>query len=677
MNFFLSNGFLLPFLVLALAPLLLHLFAKTKPRIYKFSSNMFLKRSARKSMRMKRPYDILLLILRTLLFLAIIAIFLKPVLSLFPGSGLAGTKTMVLIVDVSASMGVHEGGRTRMAAACAEAADIITSLSSNDKANIVWLQATPTAEYPVAGSNLAGLRDALLRKEITNESGNVDEALKVAFEMLRDIKGRKQICIISDYQASQWEGRNFQAPDDIDIVNIKIGKKFIGNLALSRILASPSEPLPGESVDITCELKNFSPEPRCCTVFFRAGEVRRNRKIMIPANNSSTALFKAVFRKPGIVPLEFFIGSDDFPPDNNINGLLQVRDNIRVAFVKSRKYPAWFWNRALRALPFIKLTVVSPEDGKLDLQPYEVCLVSGWDGRYIEEFREFMQNGNTLICSPAPELDGSKLAALAGITSKAGFSGKIPIETGEKPYFLKLNMPSDPIFKLFASGEYGDPAGGEFLSRLSLNPELNKLGKSLIAFADGVPALIRFKEGAGRLYLWNLPLAPEASHWGSRIQFLPFMAELVLKGKSHTGKHFPVYYPGGKMSLELNSGISAKAVKLFNPEDKPVAVKDSMNGGKPLVRSCPVDVCGLYSWKYHGSRIGYGIVNFPVVESDLRQLPKSKLARFGAMVSGSRELRVLDQGLDLWPMLLAAAVVLLILESLVMFFGRNKIGSKA
>ena len=206
---------------------------------------------------------------------------------------------------------------------------------------------------------------------------------------------------------------------------------------------------------------------------------------------------------------------------------------------------------------------------------------------------------------------------------------------------------------------------------------MSKLGKSLISFSDGVPALIRFKEGTGRLYLWNLPLAPEASHWASRIQFVPFMAELVLKGKNQTGKHFPVYYPGGKMSLELNSGISAKAVKLLNPEDKPVAVKSSMNGGKPLILSCPVDACGLYSWTYHGSRIGYRIVNFPVVESNLRQLPKSKLTRFGAMVSGSRELRVLDQGLDLWPMLLATAVILLILESLVMFFGRNKIGNKA
>ena len=436
MNFFLSNGFVLPFLILALAPLLLHLFAKTKPRIYKFSSNMFLKRSARKSMRMKRPYDILLLILRTLLFLAIIAIFLKPVLSLFPESGLSGTKTMVLIVDVSASMGVHEGGRTRMAAACAEAADIITSLSSNDKANIVWLQAAPAAEYPVAGSNLAGLRDALLRKEVTNESGNVDEALKMAFEMLRKIEGRKQICIISDYQASQWQGRNFQAPDDVEIVNIKVGKKFIGNLALTRILASPSEPLPGESADITCELKNFSPEPRCCTVFFRAGEVRQNRKIMIPANNSSTALFKVAFRKPGMVPLEFSIGSDDFPPDNNINGLLQVRDNIKVALVQFRKYPAWFWERALRSLPFIKLTVISP-DGKLDLQPYEVCLVSGWNGQYPDELREFMQNGNTLICSPAPELDGSKLAALAGISGKSGFLRKNPDGDREDAVFTE------------------------------------------------------------------------------------------------------------------------------------------------------------------------------------------------------------------------------------------------
>ena len=78
MNFVLTNVVLWPFLALVLVPLLLHLFARSKPPQYRFSSLEFILRIIRQTVRIKRPQDWLLLLIRTLLFAAIILLFLQP-----------------------------------------------------------------------------------------------------------------------------------------------------------------------------------------------------------------------------------------------------------------------------------------------------------------------------------------------------------------------------------------------------------------------------------------------------------------------------------------------------------------------------------------------------------------------------------------------------------------------
>src|SRR5512137_1627223 len=122
MNFVLTNALLLPFAALLIVPLI----ARAKPPLYEFSSVEFLRRILRKSIRIKRPQSLLVLLLRTLLCAALIGLFLKPIL--FGNHRLGGVgaqKNVVVLIDATASMAAVEGTQTRFAAACARAAEVL------------------------------------------------------------------------------------------------------------------------------------------------------------------------------------------------------------------------------------------------------------------------------------------------------------------------------------------------------------------------------------------------------------------------------------------------------------------------------------------------------------------------------------------------------------------------
>ncbi len=215
MNIVLTNLVLWPFVFLVAVPLLLHLFARTRPPVYKFSSIEFILRIMRKTMRIKRPQDWLLLLIRTLLYAAIIFFFMQPLF--FSKRKLAGafqSKNVVLVVDATASMAYTEGAQTRFASACAEASEILSGLTARDTANIVWIKAEPESVFPAMGVNLGFLQTALRRASVTPEAGNVREAMRMAVRLLEGIEGRKEICVISDFQKSAWENADAAVPQE-------------------------------------------------------------------------------------------------------------------------------------------------------------------------------------------------------------------------------------------------------------------------------------------------------------------------------------------------------------------------------------------------------------------------------------------------------------------------------
>jgi len=681
---FFQNSSLLPLLALALVPLLLHLFSKVKPPKFLFSSNDLLRKIIKNNEKIKKPHDLLLLLIRTLIFLFVILIFLKPIyFSQSSGMDFFKPKSLVIIVDASASMAYNSNGQTRFASACAEANHIISGLSSKDKADIIFLKANPETVFPTPATNFAYMKQKLASAAVSNEYGAVRPAMKKALELLKDETGRrKEISVISDFQTTQWQTffDNPELPEEINMTFIKTGNEHAANYAASSSAATPATPLPGDNIVFSCEIFNYSNTPQEIPVYFHSGAIYKHEKISVPPWQSSEVSLSlpydsdesrtTPFTKPGYYSYTFSIDEDAFPDDNIHYGIVKTGTNLTVGLVNFNNSNSLL-PRALKSLNFLDTQTTELNDSLLDETP-DFIFINNWNGKNSKLIKNLTNAGTALFIFPAPEIN---IESLNKIKNKL-FSSKnsnqiVRMQNADaKPFKLHLNKPDDKAFKLFADGDYGDPANAIVKQRLLLPTKIN--ATVLMDYTDKIPALIRIENPKGApVYIWNIPLNTKYSNFTKKIQFIPILGELLLTARATHKKlaHLINYPPGSLLTLNSDNitGLSNK-ISLQNEQGETFkTIPRNSNGREILTTDAPVKKPGIYSWQLRNQTIQMNQVNFPASESDLRTLPDKLLKKLGGSVNaGSGEIDALRSGYNLLPLLFILALLAALTEGAVM-----------
>jgi len=658
MNLTLGNPSLLPVTALVAVPVLIHLFARARPRSAPFSSIRFIEQIVRKTARIQKPRSWLVLLLRVLLFSALIGVFLKPLLMApNPLAGEGERKNVIIIVDASASMAAVEGSRTRFAAACARASEIVAGLGTDDLSNVVWVRANSAAEFPNLAVNKNALQQALQSAHISLESADLPGAFTKAEALLRGTRGIREIHVISDFQEADW--KSFQLPElpGTRLVLIKTGSREVANQALVDILPSHTKVLASEDVEVTARVANYSSQPVLRRVFLRAGEITQSRDVRLPPWNEGSITFTCRFAKPGAQALEFALDEDDFPFDNSRRLILDVLPDLSVGVSGTDLRTAALWMHALESVDWIRAAQVDPGANP----DVDVMMLAGWDGKDRETLRNFVAGGGGVICSPSPGLSLGDVLALAGreATGNAIFQ-PASMREGMR---MRIDKPGHPVFALFGGGEAGNPAGGTFHERTELIPPAWPGEGTLLAFQDGVPAVAEW----GRVILWNLAIEKSEPRWADRAEFVPFLAELVLSSRREQTSGGSGDFPSGsKISKAFPADTLDEDVVISSPSGEIPAGRT--HAGAPVFRSKDPLGPGLYEWLVRSSTAGYSTVNFPAGESDLRILESPATAKPEALVLAVNEsVSSLRQGIPLWPWLLAFACLCLLAESLMVW----------
>jgi len=123
MQIFLNFPALIWLMALAVIPLLVHLFAKSRPPEHAFSDLSFLKKIMKKTNRYRKPKDRMVLILKD------------------PNDIVGADDNVIFIIDQSASMSAQEGSTTRFSEACNEASILMDEMNP-DQSNIIWMKST-------------------------------------------------------------------------------------------------------------------------------------------------------------------------------------------------------------------------------------------------------------------------------------------------------------------------------------------------------------------------------------------------------------------------------------------------------------------------------------------------------------------------------------------------------
>ena len=654
MSFLLQHPAFLGLLALAGVPLLVHLLSRAKPPQYRFSNVEFLKKVLRLTSRFRKPKDWLLLALRTLALLALAAAFLGPLL-LSKNAPLPGEKrSLVLLIDRSASMAAKEGAASRFEAACAEAGHLLDA-ARPDLANIVWIDAAPDAVFPDPAPNRDFLAEELTKASARPEPGALDAAFELAVRQLRNAGGRRELHVISDFQDSAWKDFAPVVPDDIELRMVPVAKEDVPNLAVTSLVPLPAAPAAGQQMIVQCRVANFSAEARRVSLTLDAGGSRQSQPLDLPPGGEAEAAFTVRCAAPGLLPLAAEIDADAFPADDRRHAIVRVRESIRLAIAAPADDPtAKTLAQVARALPWLDaLPAADPQSPP----PCEMICLPAWNGTNPAALRELAARNTAVLVLPSPACPANAIATLFAAPADPAAS-PLGLESSNQGW-QAAPAAEHPAFKLFAGGEFGNPLGGRFLQRVRLTAPPN--AAVIATFADGKPALLEAKDIP--LLVSNLALDPAAASWPGEPAFLPAIAEILLHLMPRSSNESFLAEPGSPLAWTNPAADASGAPVLEAPDGtRPVlnATGDTWKSETPAIP-------GIHRWLVSGQPVHLTAVHFPESESRLLPLATPPAAGPAALATSGNAARraALDQGLPLWPWLVAAALLFLLLEGII------------
>ncbi len=665
MNLLLIHAAWWPLLGLVLLPLLVHLLARARPPVLHFSSLVLLRRVNRRTQRLRRPRDWLLWLLRTLAVLALVLLVLRPVWFAGPARPQPGARrNVVVVVDASASMAYIEGSQSRFAAACAEAADVLAGLHPGDHANVIFAGARPRALYPNLGINLTFLRDQLRAARVTSELADLPAALQLAADQLRDWPGTLEIVLVSDFQQTNWDPTRNAIPLGMALFPIKVGAAAAENMALTRLYWEPAIPLPHESVAVYCEVCNYSPRPRQVSVFLRLGEQRQRQEVSLAPWSTGAAVFSVNVPEAGEFPLVAELGEDALAGDNLRQSVVKVHPHLRVGLLDQDAETAQAWQRALAALGWVQVTRLPATFWEQSSLDDDLLMLAGWDGTPPDAAQRWLALGRPIVWFPAADTPQERVQAILGLPAGPTVQAQALWQVADQPFPLVLAAPGDPLVAVFSEGQYGDPAAGVFQARLNFALPASSNLTTILEYADHVPALARAR-APGDVYLWNLPVAPAASDWASRPEFLALLGEILQAARAQPRpRDRDHFFPGQEMTRTIDRDALAAEVELTDVQGQRLPVERRVVPAGTLFAAPGAREPGLFTWRIGADLLGYSVVNFPPPESDLRAVAPAATAGTAPAVRAGRDLEELQQGRELWPWCLGLLAAALLLEAL-------------
>lgn len=656
-----------PLLALTAVPILVHLFARVRPPIYQFSSVEFIQRIVRNQLRVRKPQEWLLLVLRTVLVAALVAVFLRPLL--FAERRLGGLdeqRNVVILIDNTASMSYVDGGQTRLASAAAQASEIINGLSSRDAANIIWLTRKPTAAFPQLGRNLSFLQDQLRQVSGSCEAGDIPAALQLAREQLKGAQGSKEICIVSDFQQAAWQQMGVAVAEDTDLILVPVGHGEGANCTVSDLYTSPRRPLAGEEVEVFCEVSNFSPDAVQRTVHLSSGESRKSQEIHLKPWSRGNVVFRQRITDSADVLVHASIAGDDIrdglPADDERRLDVEVRPNMEIGVVAGNPETARVWEHAFNALPWCKVRRIVANE--LNNRALDGLVLTGWKGDHEKDVRQLVATGCAVVCEPCRN-DGVR--ALSPFYPDAD---DCTWQRNDKAETLQLADGEHKLFRIFTTGDYGSPAAGSYTGHF-VSRKLNGNIRTLLTYADGQPALGIHKDHPN-LFYWNMALEEQRSNLSKRPQFVALLGEMIQYSREQvSGRSLRQDFEPGEPLILNEAAATQDAIAVTYEDGTPVELDKAACSAGHIV-SKPCSRPGIVRWQMDGKTAKRVVVNFPASESDLRSLPK-ELGEEGhaVLINAGRELSQLREGSSLWPYLLIFVIIAALAEGAILIWAQR------
>lgn len=554
-------------------PILAHMAYRRITDRHEFTSIRFITASQIPRTGRRTPTDILLLLLRVLLFLSIMLLLADPYWSSpsLPDENV-DDKEVLIAIDISPSM----GGWNAMREVRIEAAKIIENTDS--RIAMITFGKTSVEEWPMGTD-----KDELLR--ITGglahgwRSGDAQVLIDRVDQMFGENAKEKNLVIISDFQRGDWQSVDLDLRDkNIQVEVIQVGKGDNENFRSDNqsIVDAKVVPAGPGKVRVWSVVRNWSAlKSLSVAELIIGGEVQESRRVEIPSRSSQQ--------------IQFMVPSSDVSQakirlDNNDSLLL---DNERTVWLKApppKQFGFWHDNNLDEATRseknFLKTAVESAgdngwnrweestdnadglrmayEDSKLEL-----LMVLGLSSWFSEEgltgsLNAYVEAGGVAVLTPS-----EIFSETASIIREAGWlnfsfvrvaggasAAKNPFRIGALEEGSKLldtfSGKSSRDLYLTAFRKFGILKGVDDTIDVSLR---DRQGRAL-SLSKNFPS-------GGRLIFFPFRLNTTWSDLPLRTSFLPLLMELIRK-EANEEQSWPILEPGQGFGVGEQAFIAEK-----------------------------------------------------------------------------------------------------------------------
>jgi hypothetical protein len=525
------QGWLWLFGAAAALPVVLHLLSRQRLQKIQFSSLMLLTRLEKSQMRRLKVRQLLLLILRTLAVLTLVFAFARPLLR-NASTKLSNTQTAaVLIVDESASMSAMGNTGRRIDRARELGHRIVESFGPGDRlAALSDTGGAAPANFQYGHADWLALIDSV---SAGDGRSNLTEALLWARRTLDTVStGAREVYLITDGQASAWQGAIARPDDDVKVYVASVGEELQPNRSVRSIDFGGALWVAHSPADLGVRVANAGAEIHDLPVslFLDGSRVAQNT-VSIGRDDSETVTLTIPDLEPGWHHGKVEISSDAWPKDNALYFAFEAAASLPVMVVGDDEALLGPLNAALRPGPGARTpfqpdvsnaaklgTDIDPGIGLVVLAGPASLPPSAWDRLF-----DFVQAGGGLVVFPSANADRDNYSRYflqrLWKASWVGRTDSLPARS-----FVTLERP--PVHALF-----------QFLDQAVAFPEIRFRGTAMLTpvandavrqrFSDRTPAMLEANLGRGRVVFFTGFASPSESDLVFHPVFVPIVQSVA------------------------------------------------------------------------------------------------------------------------------------------------------
>lgn len=629
--------------VLAALPIAIHLLTSRAATQRSFPALAFLRRAHAGTARRGRLRDLLVLIARMLLVLALVGALAAPVSRLVGGGG----SPVVVIIDASASMQQRHQGTALWDHAIGTAARLSDELA--ERPMLALVAGTPLQRSGLVPTlDRGGYRALLATAKPGWGAGANDQALALALGLLT---GGGDIYLIGDGSRGVVSGIDPQAmPPGVMLHLVEAGGGG-DNQGVRSIALEPGVAVVGRPCTLRGEVVNHGAVAVTLGVAVNLGDERRTRPLTIPAGASVTVTETFTPVRAGEIPVSVAIvardagANDHLLADDRRDGAISVRPSLPVVIYSDADPTAvdgplkpLLAGLGAAGLAPVVLRGAQLHELRQNVDDLAVVMTVALaqppaDGRALSAH---LLGGGALLQVLVSDADAALGGALGGIDPPLLPLPPVDLSTRRRGLALgeiTLDHPlldglrgREPLLRQIEAWRYRPATLGVVATRL-------------LAWEDGSVALAERRIGAGRWLALAISPADSDSNLAA-LEVLPLI----------TARLGQVLLPRSREDCALPCGsLVPSSAPLQAADGRMIPVIDG---------ACLVAEPGIYR---SGQRLIAAAI--PGLESDLRHVPPP-LEGERTRTSDGAEAVAAATTRPLWHWLLVSAMTLLLTESL-------------